>query len=190
MFLLESCVIEAWTATVGHFGCRESLRRNPGGWDFSLKLTVARWIHLGNWVFVHHNFRENSGVFQGFHLYPSPLHLLDYHEIAQVVDEIYDEFVAKKMGIDQKGQVCAAWIGQSFWVQRCSAMASCHCQERHGFSWVICPSWGTTLFQTWFKCVWPAAIKKYCWYLANLADHKSCIWYWLWFVPQLAEHWL
>ena len=26
----------------------------------------------------------------------------------QVVDEIYDEFVAKKMGIDQKGQVCAA----------------------------------------------------------------------------------
>merc|ERR1711881_322262 len=28
-----------------------------------------------------------------------------YAEI-QVVDEIYDEFVAKKMGIDQKGQVC------------------------------------------------------------------------------------
>ena len=24
----------------------------------------------------------------------------------EVVDEIYDEFVAKKMGIDQKGQVC------------------------------------------------------------------------------------
>eukprot|EP00438_Fugacium_kawagutii_P011880 Skav219161 [mRNA] locus=scaffold648:77632:98562:- [translate_table: standard] len=31
-----------------------------------------------------------------------------YAEI-QVVDEIYDEFVAKKMGIDQKGQVCAPW---------------------------------------------------------------------------------
>merc|ERR1711899_259303 len=28
-----------------------------------------------------------------------------YAEI-QVVDEIYDEFVARKMGIDQKGQVC------------------------------------------------------------------------------------
>ena len=27
-----------------------------------------------------------------------------------MVDEIYDEFVAKKMGIDQKGQVCATWI--------------------------------------------------------------------------------
>lgn len=27
----------------------------------------------------------------------------------KVVDEIYDEFVAKKMGIDQKGQVCATW---------------------------------------------------------------------------------
>ena len=26
-----------------------------------------------------------------------------------MVDEIYDEFVAKKMGIDQKGQVCAPW---------------------------------------------------------------------------------
>ena len=24
----------------------------------------------------------------------------------EVVDEIYDEFVAKKMGIDQKGQIC------------------------------------------------------------------------------------
>jgi len=32
--------------------------------------------------------------------------LPEWNARCQVVDEIYDEFVAKKMGIDQKGQVC------------------------------------------------------------------------------------